>query len=101
MRSARRPSSQRLATQALTLLPEGAMQLRPTLRCLEVLVHQRRSIGWLSDMVDEAGRRAGAVLAAADWSAARRLILSCDELCMRGLAWLPTVDTRRHAMVSG
>jgi hypothetical protein len=77
------------------------VQLRPALKCLEALVHQRRSIGWLTGLVDEAGARAGAVLAAADWSGAERLIVSRDELFMGHLAWLLTVDTASHAILSG
>ena len=90
-----------LARAALTLLVEGAVQLRPAQRCLKALIGQRRSLGWLCQLIDDAGERAGAVLAAADWSGATRLIVSRDELFMSDLAWLLTVDTRSHAIVSG
>jgi hypothetical protein len=70
-------AGQAIARAALTLLVVGAMQLRATQWCLEALLGQRRSIGWLSGLVDEAGTRAGAVLAAADWSGAERLIVNC------------------------
>ena len=91
----------RVAWAALTLLVVGAMRLRGVEMCLETLLGCRRSLGWLSGLVDEAGQRAGAVLAATDWSGARRMIVSRDELFMGEMAWLLTVDTHSHAIVSG
>jgi hypothetical protein len=97
-----RPADRNAAARsALTLLVVGAMQLRAVQWCLEALLSHERSIGWLSGLVDEAGTRAGAVLAAADWSSAQRLILSRDELYTGDLAWLLTTDTASHAIVSG
>lgn len=90
-----------VARAALTLLVVGAMQLRSTKWCLSALWGHARSIGWLSGLVDEAGTRAGIVLATADWSGTSRLIVSRDELYMGELAWLLTVDTKSHAIVSG
>ncbi len=97
------PGEQRnqIARAALTLLVVGAMRLRGVELCLEHLLGQGRSVGWLSALVDEAGQRAGAVLAAADWSAAPEMIVARDELFMGEQAWLLTVDTRSHAIVSG
>lgn len=98
----RRPMQRHeLAQAALTLLVVGAMQLRAVQRCMAALLGNTRSIGWLSGLVDEAGQRAGAVLAAADWSGAQRMIVSRDELFQGELAWLLTVDTYSHAIVSG
>ncbi len=91
----------RLAAVALTLLVEGAVQLRPTLRCLDVLEHQRRSIGWLHNLVNEAGGHAGAVMARTVWAGDKPLIVARDELYTGDLAWLLTVDTRSHAILSG
>lgn len=90
-----------LAQAALTLLVVGAMRLRSVQWCLTALLGETRSIGWLCGLVDEAGERAGAVLAAADWSKAPRMIVSRDELFMGEQAWLLTVDTRSHMIVSG
>lgn len=91
----------RLARAALTMLVVGAMRLRGVQWCLKELLGHRRSIGWLSGLVDEAGGRAGAVLQAADWSGTQQMIVSRDELFLGDLAWLLTVDTRSHAIVSG
>lgn len=91
----------RLAQAALTLLVVGAMQLRSVQWCLAALLGNTRSIGWLCGLVDEAGGRAGAVLADADWSGAHRMIVSRDELFVGELAWLLTVDTDSLAIVSG
>ena len=60
-----------------------------------------RSLGWLSELVDEAGPRAGAVLEAADWTGAGEMIAARDELFFNGLVWLLTVDARSHAILSG
>jgi hypothetical protein len=90
-----------MARAALTLLVVGTMQLRATQMCLQSLLGCRRSLGWLSELVDEAGTRAGAVLEAADWSGATEMIAARDELFFGDNAWLLTVDTRSLAIVSG
>ena len=91
----------RIARVALTLLVPGAMRLRGVQECLGSLHGMRRSLGWLSELVDEAGQRAGAVLEAADWTAAGEMIAARDELFFDDLAWLLTVDARSHAILSG
>jgi len=91
----------RVARAALTLLVMGALRLRGVRECLEALLGCRRSLGWLSALVDEAGGRAGAVLEAADWSGAERMIVARDELFMGEMAWLLTVDTHSLSIVSG
>ena len=91
----------RIARAALTMLVVGAMRLRGVELCLEQLLGERRSLGWLSGLVDEAGQRAGAVLEAAEWTGAGEMITARDELFFGDTAWLLTVDARSHAIVSG
>lgn len=91
----------RIARAALTLLVPGAMSLRGVKECLESLHGLGRGLGWLSELVDEAGQRAGAVLEAADWTGAGEMIAARDELFFDDLAWLLTVDARSHAILSG
>lgn len=91
----------RIARAALTLLVVGAMRLRGVELCLEQLLGQGRSLGWLNGLVNEAGQRAGAVLAQADWSGAEAMITARDELFFGDTAWLLLVDTQSHAIVGG
>ena len=91
----------RIARAALTMLVVGAMRLRGVELCLEQLLGERRSLGWLSGLVDEAGQRAGAVLEAAEWTGSGEMITARDELFFGDTAWLLTVDARSHAIVSG
>jgi len=90
-----------IARAALTLLVPGAMCLRRVQESLASLHGLGRSLGWLSELVDEAGQRAGAVLEGADWSAAGEMIAARDEFFYDGLAWLLTVDAQSHAILSG
>ena len=101
--AAESPSARRnrIARTALTLLVVGAVRLRGVEHCLQQILGERRSLGWLSELVNEAGQRAGAALAAADWSGAREMILARDELFFGDTAWLTMVDTRSHTIVSG
>lgn len=91
----------RLVRAALTMLVAGAIRLRGAQLCLEHLMGQRPALGWLSELVDEAGERAGRVLEAADWTGVGELITARDELFLGDMAWLLTVDARSHAIVSG
>jgi len=94
-------SPHRLERAALTLLVPGGTSLRPTLACLDELLGQARSVGWLAELVDEAGARAGAALERADFSACRPMIAARDELYFDGLAHLLTLDTQSLAIVGG
>lgn len=91
----------RLARTVLTLLVAGSVSLRGVQLCLKEILGDSCSLGWLSELVNEAGQRAGAALAAADWSGATELILARDELFFGDTAWLTLVDTKSHAVVGG
>lgn len=90
-----------VARGALTLLFPGGVTLRPMSVCLEELLSERRSAPWLSAHFNAAGRRAGEVLAAADWSAVAPFEATRDEKFFDGRAYLLTVDPRSLAIVSG
>jgi hypothetical protein len=90
-----------LARAALVLLVVGAMHLRGVEYALWALLGRRRSLGWLAELVDEAGTRAGQALARADWSGASSMIVARDELYFDKLAFLVTIDTASLAVVSG
>lgn len=95
------PDRNKLSRSALTLMVPGAMPLRPTEDSLAEILGKTRSFGWLCELVDEAGQRAGALLAQADWTKSTNLIVARDELYFSDLAWFLTVDTQSLAILSG
>jgi len=95
------PRDYRLQRAALTLLFPGGVTLRPMGDCLEELLGCSRPVGWLSEFVNEAGRRAGQILDAADWTAVSPFVAARDEKLFDDRAYLLTVDPKSLAIVSG
>lgn len=90
-----------VARGALTLLFPGGVTLRPMRVCLDELLGEPRSPAWLCTHFNQAGRRAGEVLAAADWSAMAPFIATRDEKFFDGRAYLLTIDPKSLTVVSG
>ena len=55
------------------------MTIRPLQQLLDETFDQRRSVGWISELISAAGRDAGQVLAQQDTSALRQVIVARDE----------------------
>lgn len=69
----------RLARTVLTASCPGKMTIRPLQQLLDETFDQRRSVGWISELISAAGREAGQVLAQQDSSALRQVIVARDE----------------------
>ena len=72
-------SANRLKRTILTFLPPGGVTLRPMQDCLEVALDVTRSVGFLSQFINEAGRRAGEILDQIDYRPLGDIILARDE----------------------
>lgn len=69
----------RLARTVLTATCPGKMTIRPLQQVLDESFEQRRSVGWISELISAAGREAGQVLAQQDTSALQQVIVARDE----------------------
>jgi len=69
----------RLARTVLTASCPGKMTIRPLQQLLDETFDQRRSVGWISELISTAGRDAGQVLAQQDTSALQQVIVARDE----------------------
>ena len=91
----------RVKRTILTLLFPGGVTLRPMQDCLEAALDVSRSVGFLSQFINEAGRRAGQILEAIDYSPLGDVILARDETYFDGLAFLVAVDPRTYVLLAG
>lgn len=91
----------RLKRTILTLLFPGGVPLRPMQDCLEVALDVTRSVGFLSQFINEAGRRAGEILEEIDYSPLGDVILARDETYFDGLAFLIGVEPRTYVLLAG
>jgi hypothetical protein len=91
----------RLKRTILTALLPGGMALRPMQDLLGVAFDQSRAVGFLSEFINEAGRRAGDVLARTDFSPLNEVILARDETYFDDWAFLLSVEPRSYVVVSG
>jgi len=94
-------SRNELAAATLTLLIAGTMTVRRVRECLGRIVGREPAVGWISDLVSEAGERAEAVLREADWSATPTMIVARDELYDGRWAFLLMVDPVSLSIVHG
>ena len=72
-------SASRLARTTLTALCPGKMSIRPTQQLLAEAFDQSRSVGWISELVSQAGRQASQVLNQIDTSSLENVIVARDE----------------------
>jgi hypothetical protein len=91
----------RLKRTILTFLLPGGVTLRPMQDCLDVALDVTRSVGFLSQFINEAGRRAGEVLDQVDYSPLGDIILARDETYFDDLAFLIGVEPRTYVLLAG
>lgn len=82
----------RLARTTLTAACPGKMAIRPTQRLLTEAFDQSRSVGWVNELLREAGRQAGQVLGQIDTSALENVIVARDETFFQGQPLLLIID---------
>jgi hypothetical protein len=85
-------SPNRLARTILTAACPGKMAIRPTQRLLAEAFDQSRSVGWISELLREAGGRAGQVLGQIDTTALKNVIVARDETFFQGQPLLLIID---------
>ena len=91
----------RLKRTILTFLLPGGVTLRPMQDCLDVALNVTRSVGFTSQFINEAGRRAGEVLDQIDYSPLGDIILARDETYFNDLAFLIGVEPRTYVLLAG
>jgi hypothetical protein len=91
----------RLKRTILTLLLPGGVTLRPMQDCLQAALDITRSVGFLSQFINEAGHRAGEILEGIDYSPLGDIILARDETYFNDLAFLIGVDPRTYVLLAG
>ena len=91
----------RIKRTLLTCLFPGGVTIRPMQDCLEAAFDQTRSVGFLSEFINEAGRRAGEILDNTDFSPLGEVIVARDETYFDGLTFLVTVEPRCLVIISG
>jgi hypothetical protein len=91
----------RIKRTLLTCLLPGGVIIRPMQDCLEAALDQTRSVGFLSEFINEAGRRAGEILDNIDFSPLGEVIIARDETYFDGLTFLVTVEPRCLVIISG
>ena len=82
----------RLARTVLTATCPGKMAIRPLQQLLDESFGQRRSVGWISELISAAGRQAGQVLARQDTGALRQVIVARDETFFQNRPLLLVVE---------
>jgi hypothetical protein len=91
----------RIKRTLLTCLFPGGVTIRPMQDCLKVAFDQTRSVGFLSEFINEAGRRAGEILDDIDFSPLGEVIVTRDETYFDDLTFLITVEPRCLVIISG
>jgi hypothetical protein len=94
-------SDNRLKRTILTFLLPGGVTLRPMQDCLDVALDVTRSVGFLSQFINEDGRRAGEILDQIDYSPLGDIILARDETYFDDLAFLIGVEPRTYVLLAG
>lgn len=85
-------SPNRLARTTLTAACPGKMAIRPTQQLLVEAFGQSRSVGWVSELLSQAGQRAGQVLARIDTTALNNVSVARDETFFQGQPLLLVID---------
>lgn len=91
----------RVKRTILTASLPGGMALRPMEALLCVALDQHRALGSLSQLINEAGRRAGEILDQIDFSPLKEVILARDETYFNNWAILLSIEPRSYVIVSG
>jgi len=92
----------RIPRLILSMLFPGGMPYRPMRVCLREAFSQTRSLGFLSELINRDGDRAGKILAALQWPEnPYEIFLSRDETYFSGKPMLLTVDPHSLVIASG
>jgi len=91
----------RVKRTVLTNLLPGGMTIRPQIESLQTALEAHRCEGWISELILEAGQRAGRQLDEISLSALGSVVTARDELYFDGLAFLLNVEPRHFVIVSG
>jgi hypothetical protein len=91
----------RIKRTVLTNVLPGGMPIRPQQASLQVALDTHRSVGWLSELIIEAGTRAGRKLDEIDLAPLGPVVTARDELYFDDLAFLLHVEPRHFVIASG
>jgi hypothetical protein len=94
-------TSNRIKRTVLTNVLPGGMTIRPQIESLKVALDTQRSEGWISELILEAGARAGRKLDEIDLAPLGAVVTARDELYFDDLAFLLHVEPRHFVIVSG
>ena len=94
-------TTNRLQRTVLTNLLPGGMAIRPQQASLEAALATSRSVGWLSELILEAGKRAGDKLDEIDLTPLGPVVTARDELYFEQWAFLLHVEPRHFVIASG
>ena len=82
----------RMARTELTASVPGKMANRPLQGVLSEALGQTRSVGWISELISQAGVRAGEVVEQVDTSALGTVLVARDETFFHGIPILMVID---------
>lgn len=91
----------RLKRAVLTNLLPGGMAIRAQQESLRIALDTQRSEGWISELILEAGARAGRKLDEIDLSSLGQVVTARDELYFDEKAFLINVEPRHFVIVGG
>jgi hypothetical protein len=92
---------ERIQRTLLTLALPGNMALRPMQATLQAAFGQTRSVGFISELLSEAGRKAGRLLRTLDYHPLGRVIALRDETFFQGWPILLLVEPRTSVILLG
>jgi hypothetical protein len=91
----------RVKRTVLTNLLPGGMVIRAQQESLRISLEMQRSEGWISELILEAGKRAGRKLDQIDLSPLGQVVTARDELYFDEKAFLINVEPRHFVIVGG
>ena len=91
----------RVKRTVLTNLLPGGMTIRPQIESLRTALDTQRCEGWISELIQEAGARAGRKLDEIDLSPLGGVVTARDELYFDDKVFLLNVEPRHFVIVSG
>lgn len=94
-----RVTPNRVQRTVLTNLLPGGMTIRPQIESLQTALDTHRCEGWISELIVEAGERAGRKLDAIDLSALGQVVTARDELYFADKVFLIHVEPRHFVIV--
>lgn len=92
---------ERVKRTVLTNLLPGGMGIRPQQESLGIALDTQRSAGWISELILEAGERAGRKLDEIDLSSLGQVVTARDELYFNDKVFLINVEPRHFVIVGG